>query len=148
MQVVEHEPHAWFLLRDGDTLLLDVNCSHGPVGYAWTMALTAQEVEQFRALGRDFIAQLAERVAVDRAGGLGQSVAVSCSQGGCRDSPACHPGYQGLDPGRLIIRRASCSPTPYAAPSFSSSDIDNDTRHQRSRSQSAPQDEGVRAARI
>ncbi|WP_369942346.1 hypothetical protein [Xanthomonas medicagonis] len=41
MQVVDHEPHAWFLLRDGDTLLLDVNCSHGAVGYAWTMALTA-----------------------------------------------------------------------------------------------------------
>ncbi|SDC42099.1 hypothetical protein SAMN05192589_102157 [Paracidovorax valerianellae] len=62
MQVVDHEPHAWFLLRDGDTLLLDVDCSHGAVGYVWTMVLTAQEVAQFRALGRDVIAQLAERV--------------------------------------------------------------------------------------
>ncbi|MBB6368858.1 hypothetical protein FHR56_004039 [Xanthomonas sacchari] len=71
MQVVEHEPLAWFLLRDGETLLLDVNCSHGPVGYAWTMALTAQEVAQYRALGRDFIAQLAERVQSTAPGVLG-----------------------------------------------------------------------------
>ncbi|MCW0436074.1 hypothetical protein [Xanthomonas sacchari] len=71
MQVVEHEPHAWFLLRDGETLLLDVNCSHGPVGYAWTMALTVQEIAQFQTLGRDFIAQLAERVQSTALGVLG-----------------------------------------------------------------------------
>ncbi|WP_371184287.1 hypothetical protein [Xanthomonas sacchari] len=71
MQVVDHAPRAWFLLRDGDTLLLDVNCSHGPVGYAWVMALTAQEVAQYRALGRDFIVQLAERVQSTAPGVLG-----------------------------------------------------------------------------
>ncbi|WP_295969227.1 hypothetical protein [uncultured Xanthomonas sp.] len=62
MQVVDHAPHAWFLLRDGDTLLLDVNCSHGPVGYEWTMALNEEEAARFLALGHDFIAQLAEQV--------------------------------------------------------------------------------------
>lgn len=62
MQVVDHAPHAWFLLRDDDTLLLDVNCSHGPVGYEWTMVLNEEEAAQFRALGHDFIAQLAEQV--------------------------------------------------------------------------------------
>ncbi|AJC46775.1 hypothetical protein [Xanthomonas sacchari] len=71
MQVVDHEPRAWFLLRDGETLLLDVNCSHGPVGYAWTMALTAQEMAQYGALGRDFITQLAERVQSTAPGVLG-----------------------------------------------------------------------------
>lgn len=71
MQVVDHEQHAWFLLRDGGTLLLDVNCSHGAVGYAWTMALNAEEAAQFHALGHDFIAQLAERVQWTAPGVLG-----------------------------------------------------------------------------
>lgn len=71
MQVVDHAPHAWFLLRDDDTLLLDVNCSHGPVDYAWTMVLNDEEVAQFHALGRDSITPLAERVQWTAPGVLG-----------------------------------------------------------------------------
>ena len=73
MQVVDHEPYAWFLLHDGNTLLLDVNCSHGAVGYEWTMVLNAEEVAHFHALGRDFIAQLAERVQWTAPGVLGST---------------------------------------------------------------------------
>ncbi|XQA78560.1 hypothetical protein ACM9W9_02175 [Xanthomonas sacchari] len=71
MQVVDHAPHAWFLLRDDDTLLLDVNCSHGPVGYAWTMVLNEEEAAQYHALGRDVIVQLAEQVQWTAPGVLG-----------------------------------------------------------------------------
>ncbi|WP_017911433.1 hypothetical protein [Xanthomonas sp. SHU 166] len=71
MQVVDHAPHAWFLLRDDDTLLLDVNCSHGSVGYAWTMALNEEEAAQYHALGRDVIVQLAEQVQWTAPGVLG-----------------------------------------------------------------------------
>lgn len=62
MVVLDHEPHCWFLLQDHDALLLDVHCSHGPIDYDWTMALSDDEVAQFHAADRTFISSLAENV--------------------------------------------------------------------------------------
>ena len=62
MIVVDHAPSSWYLLRDGDRLLLDVNCSHGAVGYGWVMALTADETARYRAEGRAAIDRLAAHV--------------------------------------------------------------------------------------
>jgi len=63
LDVIDHQPHAWFLLRDGDDHYLDVNCSHGPVGFSLLVKLSAAEHEEYRALGRVFIDYLAARVA-------------------------------------------------------------------------------------
>ena len=62
MTVVDHEPHWWFLLKDGDTLLFDVNCSHGAVSYSWLMALNTGEAAQLESSGRAFLNRLAEDV--------------------------------------------------------------------------------------
>ncbi|QKT06386.1 hypothetical protein HUN08_03660 [Gordonia sp. X0973] len=62
MDVIDHEPHWWFLLRDGDDLLLDVNCSHGPVGYAWLMVLNESERREFEADGRAALGRLADAI--------------------------------------------------------------------------------------
>lgn len=62
MVVLDHEPHRWFLLQDGDALLLDVHCSHGPADYLWTMALNDDEIAVLRSTGRIFLNQLAEKV--------------------------------------------------------------------------------------
>ena len=62
MVVLDHHPHWWFLLQDGDELLLDVHCSHGPVDYGWAMFLNAAETSQFRSTGREFLGALAEQV--------------------------------------------------------------------------------------
>ena len=73
MDVLDHEPHWWFLLQDGDALLLDVHCSHGPVDYDWTMVLNDGEVAQYRAAGRAFINSLAEKVQWTAPGARGSS---------------------------------------------------------------------------
>mgnify|MGYP003422809230 CR=1 FL=1 len=62
MIVLDHEPHWWFLLQDGETLLLDVHCSHSAVDYSWVMTLNSDEAAQFKSTGRAFLTQLAERV--------------------------------------------------------------------------------------
>ena len=71
MIVVEHAEHEWFLLQDGDRLLLDVACSHGAVGYGWVMALTADETARYRAEGRAAIDRLAIDVQDSAPGVLG-----------------------------------------------------------------------------
>src|SRR6478609_781781 len=43
MQVIDHEPSSWFLVRDGERLFLDVNCSHGAVSYDFAMELDQRE---------------------------------------------------------------------------------------------------------
>jgi hypothetical protein len=62
MVVVAHEPHAWFLVQDGQRLLLDVNCSQGAVSYDFLMALEAGEREAYAMRGRQFLAELARKV--------------------------------------------------------------------------------------
>ena len=71
MIVVDHAPSWWFLVQDGDVLLLDVHCSHGAVDYPWTMALTADEAARYRAEGRGFLDTLAKDVQWTAPGVLG-----------------------------------------------------------------------------
>lgn len=71
MQVLDHEPDRWFLLQDGAALLLDTNCSHGPVGYSFLMALDTKETAQFKAAGRGFLNDLAEGVHMSNPGARG-----------------------------------------------------------------------------
>ena len=57
--MLDHQPHAWFLLEDRDTLFLDVACSHSAVDYSVLIELNNQEVQSFKRDGRVFLDQLA-----------------------------------------------------------------------------------------
>lgn len=43
LAVVDHEPHSWFLLRDGEGYFLDVNCNRSFVGFDILLKLTEPE---------------------------------------------------------------------------------------------------------
>ncbi len=62
MQVVDHEPHAWFLFQEGNTLLLDVNCNHGPAGYGVMIQLNAEEEVEYSLKGHTYLNWLAQAV--------------------------------------------------------------------------------------
>src|SRR4051812_32888490 len=62
MTVIDHDPSAWFLVRDGMRLLLDVNCSHSAVSYPFLMELNAEETQAYAERGRDFLVGLAEKI--------------------------------------------------------------------------------------
>ena len=62
MLVLDHEPSGWFLVKDGERLLLDVNCSHSAVSYEFLMELNAREREAHSLRGHQFLSELAQRV--------------------------------------------------------------------------------------
>jgi hypothetical protein len=62
MHVVDHAPQHWFLLDDDGALLLDINCSHGAVGYSVLIRLDSAEEDEYRRRGREFLSQLADRI--------------------------------------------------------------------------------------
>ncbi|MEU6700769.1 hypothetical protein [Pseudonocardia sp. NPDC046786] len=62
MQVVDQEPHHWFLLDDDGRLLLDVHCNHGPVGYSVLLALDGTEIRGLHEQGREYLHRLADAV--------------------------------------------------------------------------------------
>lgn len=62
VDVVDHEPAGWFLLRDGDDLLLDVNCTHGAMGYSWLIRLDPSERRAYRHEGRTALVLLAQAI--------------------------------------------------------------------------------------
>lgn len=43
MIVIDHAPHAWYLLRDGERWLLDVNCNFGLADGSLLLALSPDE---------------------------------------------------------------------------------------------------------
>jgi hypothetical protein len=69
--VIDHEPSAWFLVQDGERLLLDVNCSHGAVSYPFLMALDEAEREAYAARGHSFISELANKIQYSAPGVVG-----------------------------------------------------------------------------
>jgi hypothetical protein len=62
MLVVDHEPHAWFLLRDALGYVLDVNCGQSAVGFSIVMRLTADEARLLELRGHTFADELARSV--------------------------------------------------------------------------------------
>ncbi len=62
MQVMDHEPQAWYLLKFEHQLLLDVNCNHGPVGYSVLIRLNPDEQADYSLHGHHYLNQLAEQV--------------------------------------------------------------------------------------
>ena len=62
MEVLAHAPHWWFLLADGDDLLLDVNCSQGAFGFSVLLVLDADERQAYAERGREALQELARAV--------------------------------------------------------------------------------------
>ena len=62
MEVVDHEPGLWFLLREGRALFLDANCNHSFIGYTFLIELAPNEVRAYRERGRDYLTRLAEGI--------------------------------------------------------------------------------------
>ena len=59
MEVIDREPHAWFLVRDCNALLLEVRCSHGPADYSVALELRAVERRRYGSRGRAYLDELA-----------------------------------------------------------------------------------------
>jgi hypothetical protein len=62
VKVLDHEPHAWFLIEDEGTLYLDAYCSLSVFDYSVLIALDADETSAYRAEGRPYLDALAERI--------------------------------------------------------------------------------------
>ena len=62
MEIIDSEPHGWFLLRDGNDFLLDVNCSYSAVSFDMVVRLTSAEVQAYGVEGRPFVSRLADTV--------------------------------------------------------------------------------------
>ncbi|WP_433382128.1 hypothetical protein ACQPZX_18360 [Actinoplanes sp. CA-142083] len=63
MDVVAYEPHAWFLLAQGDDLYLDVNVHLPAVDTSIMVRLEAGERERYSSEGRAFVDALATAIA-------------------------------------------------------------------------------------
>lgn len=62
MNVLAHEPHAWFLLEKDGKLLLDVNCSYSAFSYSMLIELLPSEVAEYRTHDVAAINSLANQV--------------------------------------------------------------------------------------
>ena len=62
MKVIDHEPHAWFLLGEGDELLLDVHCEHSALSYSVLVVLNEEERRNYQQEGRDYLSHLAHAI--------------------------------------------------------------------------------------
>lgn len=62
MEVLDHARAAWYLLSDGDALLLDVNCNHSAFGYSVLIELDAAERAQWELDGRDYLDTLSHEI--------------------------------------------------------------------------------------
>jgi hypothetical protein len=60
MEVIDHEPLLWFLLRDGEEYFLDVNATASFVGYNLLVRLTDEERAAYAASGHDYLTRLAD----------------------------------------------------------------------------------------
>ncbi|VTU28041.1 hypothetical protein H4CHR_02121 [Variovorax sp. PBS-H4] len=60
MEIIDSKPQGWFLLQDGNDLLLDVNCSYSAVSFDIVVRLTPGEAQAYGVEGRSFVSRLAE----------------------------------------------------------------------------------------
>ena len=62
MRVLDHEPHAWFLLEDDSVFYLDAHCSHSAVDFSVLVALNATERAAYEACGNGYLDRLAHDI--------------------------------------------------------------------------------------
>ena len=63
MDVVDHADAAWFLLADGDAMLLEVSCEGYAAGYSLLLELTADERRAILLEGHEAADRIALEVA-------------------------------------------------------------------------------------
>lgn len=89
MQVVDHDPHAWFLFKSEDNLLLDINCNHSAVGHSVLILLTPEETSNYAREGHAYFDQLAQRVHNSGPGSAQQGRNVAAKYG-----RECHEAFK------------------------------------------------------
>ncbi len=62
MKVLDHQPGAWFLLKDGPTYVFDTAVDVGQVFMSLTLVMTPEEVNTFEAHGREALNRLSDHV--------------------------------------------------------------------------------------
>jgi hypothetical protein len=63
MRYVDHEPGAWFLVQEEDTLYLDARYSYSAlIDDSALVRLSDTEVDAFHAGGHDYLSELAGRI--------------------------------------------------------------------------------------
>jgi hypothetical protein len=62
MRIIACEPDSWFLFENEGSLLFNVNCNYGPVGYDFTIELTIEEKKEFKIKGKHFLQSLANLI--------------------------------------------------------------------------------------
>ena len=73
MDVIAEGPTAWYLLRDGDALLLEARCSHSAVDYGWLVELNAGERAGWAERGGAWIDELAQAIHYSAPGVIGNN---------------------------------------------------------------------------
>ena len=64
MEVVDQEPHSWFLFKLGNQFLFSANCEYSFVGYDFIMFLSEDEINEFHESGHEFLNELANAINV------------------------------------------------------------------------------------
>lgn len=64
MEVVDQEPHSWFLFKMGNEFLFSANCEFSFVGYDFIMFLSQNEINKFNELGHEYLNELANAINV------------------------------------------------------------------------------------
>ncbi len=62
LKVLDYEHYSWFLLQEGEDLILDIHCGHSFISYGLTMKLNADEIARFKQEGRSYLSKLAHEV--------------------------------------------------------------------------------------
>lgn len=62
MQVIDHQPAAWFLLQEGNEYFLDVSCERGAVGFSVTIRLAEEERKLYAGGGHAYVMELGEQI--------------------------------------------------------------------------------------
>jgi hypothetical protein len=62
VEVVQHEPASWYLLREDGHHYFDINCSQSASSFSILLQFNEDEESEYHALGRIFLDYLAAKV--------------------------------------------------------------------------------------
>jgi len=62
MQVADHEPYVWFLLKESDGYYFNARVSRSAADWDVLVKLTPQEYREYHAIGRLYLNYLAARI--------------------------------------------------------------------------------------
>lgn len=62
MKVIDHEPHAWFLLEESGRRYFDARVTRSAADWTVFIEMSPQECREYHAMGRLFLKYLAARI--------------------------------------------------------------------------------------